>query len=154
MIMLHSALLSWIKEFKMAGYIFPATAFHESVHWTQNSRIGHMDPASEFLGIKCSTGSSWRIFIPVSQTDPISCVILYQCGWPIQLGQLDWLIFLREVSVKAFMPTKKLFTVVWLSIERWRDQMNALLKVSPFGIFFQWKNLRKKSLPKITSSQR
>ena len=32
---------------------------------------------------------------------------------------------LHQVSEKAFMPTKKLFSVVWLSIKRWRDQMNA-----------------------------
>ena len=56
---------------------------------------------------------------------------------------------LHQVIVKAFMPTKKLFTVVWLSIERWRDQMNALLKVSPFGIFFNEKTFEKNLSPKL-----
>ena len=56
---------------------------------------------------------------------------------------------LHQVSVKAFMPTKKLFTVVWLSIERWRDQMNALLKVSPFWIFFNEKTFGKNLSPKL-----
>ena len=39
---------------------------------------------------------------------------------------------LHQISEKALMPTKKLITVVWSSIKRWRDQMNAPQKVSPF----------------------
>ena len=32
---------------------------------------------------------------------------------------------LHQVSEKALMHPKKLITVVWSSIKRWRDQMNA-----------------------------
>ena len=44
---------------------------------------------------------------------------------------------LHQISEKALMPTKKLITVVWSSIKRWRDQMNAPQQVSPFRIFFK-----------------
>ena len=56
---------------------------------------------------------------------------------------------LHQVSEKAFMPKKKLFTVVWLSIKRWRDQMNAPLKVSPFWIYSNEKTFGKNLSPKL-----
>ena len=57
---------------------------------------------------------------------------------------------LHQVSEKALMPTKKLFTVVWLSIKRWQDQMNAPRKVSPFWFFFNEKAYTAKYLaPKL-----
>ena len=61
---------------------------------------------------------------------------------------------LHPVSHKALMPAKTLITVVWSNIKRWRDQKNAPQLASQFWIFFQWKSLRKKSRPKITSNQR
>ena len=57
---------------------------------------------------------------------------------------------LHQISEKALMPTKKLITVVWSSIKRWRDQMNCL----HFGFFFNEIAFGKESHPKITSSQR
>ena len=102
--------------------------------------------------------------------------LLLSCGQTQKDGEIKWMrpnrrpnfeIFfnekafgkslapkLHQVSEKALMPTKKLITVVWSSIKRLRDQMNAPQQVPPFWNFFQWKNLRKKSRPKITSSQR
>ena len=55
---------------------------------------------------------------------------------------------LHQVIEKAFMPTEKNFTVVWLSIKRWRDRMNSLLKVSPFWISFNEKTFEKNLSPK------
>ena len=62
---------------------------------------------------------------------------------------------LHQVSEKALMPTKKLRIVVWSSIKRWRDQINAPQQVSPhFEFFFNEKAFGKKSRFRITSSQR
>ena len=44
---------------------------------------------------------------------------------------------LHQFSEKSLMHPKKLITVAWPSIERWRDQMNAPQQVSPFRIFFK-----------------
>ena len=66
-----------------------------------------------------------------------------------QLASQFWIFFqwkafgkspapkLYQVSEKALMPPKKLINVVWSSIKRLRDQMNAPQQVFPLWNFFQ-----------------
>ena len=44
---------------------------------------------------------------------------------------------LHQVSEKALMHPKKLITVVWLSIKRWRDQKECAPTGVPISIFFK-----------------
>ena len=59
---------------------------------------------------------------------------------------------LHQVSKKALMLTKKLITVVWLSIKRLHGQMNAFQQVSPFEIFSMKKPSAKNPAPNYFKS--